>query len=99
MLGDTLRRLRNIYGYKAVDLSKKLDISNSYLSEIENNKKTPSIDLLQKYADIFGIKLSSLIAIMEAYESELKINSAQDHITRMMLELINRMSSDKEHHL
>lgn len=40
MLGDTLKRTRLIYGYKAKDMSKLLNISPSYLSEIENNKKT-----------------------------------------------------------
>ena len=39
MLGDTLKRTRLIYGYKAKDMSKLLNISPSYLSEIENNKK------------------------------------------------------------
>ena len=55
MIGDVLKRMRIIYGYKAKDLSSELGVSASYLSEIENNKKQPSLELLQKYADIFGI--------------------------------------------
>ena len=52
MIGDVLKRTRIIYGYKASEMSSELGISASYLSEIENNKKQPSLDLLQKYADI-----------------------------------------------
>jgi transcriptional regulator with XRE-family HTH domain len=94
MIGDTLKRLRNIYGYKAIELSKELGISSSYLSEIENNKKVPSIDLLQKYASIFGIKASSLLRIVEVYEAETKKDDAQDRITRMMISLIDKMSKE-----
>ena len=94
MIGDTLKRLRNIYGYKAIELSLLLEISNTYLSEIERNHKTPSIDLLQKYASTFNIKLSSLISIMEAYDSEVKNNRTQEQITWMMIALINSMGKE-----
>lgn len=44
MLGDTLRRLRGIYGYGAREMSALLGISSSYLSEIEHGKKQSSVD-------------------------------------------------------
>jgi transcriptional regulator with XRE-family HTH domain len=94
MIGDTLRRLRGIYGYKAVEMREKLGISSSYLSEIENNRKMPSLELLQKYSEIFGIKLSSLISIMESYSAARKQNKAQEQITKLMIGLIEKMSSD-----
>ena len=47
MIGDMLKRTRIIYGYKASEMSSELGISASYLSEIENNKKQPSLELLQ----------------------------------------------------
>ena len=65
MIGDVLKRTRIIYGYKASEMSSELGISASYLSEIENNKKQPSLELLQKYANIYGIRLSSLILLSE----------------------------------
>ena len=49
MIGDVLKRTRIIYGYKASEMSSELGISASYLSEIENNRKQPSLELLQKY--------------------------------------------------
>lgn len=57
MIGDILKRTRTIYGYKASELSELLGISKSYLSEIENNKKQPSLELLKKYSEICGIFL------------------------------------------
>ena len=43
VIGDTLKRTRMIYGYKASEMSELLQISKSYLSEIENNKKRKSM--------------------------------------------------------
>ena len=48
MLGETLRKLRGIYGYSASEMSRLLGISNSYLSEIEHGKKQASIELLER---------------------------------------------------
>ena len=50
MIGDVLKRTRAIYGLKATEMSELLEISKSYLSEIENNKKKPSLELLEKYS-------------------------------------------------
>ncbi len=92
MIGDTLKRLRKIYGYRAIDLSEQLGISASYLSEIENGKKQPSLDHLRKYADLFGIKLSSLILLSETYEEAERQGKGATMIRSMMVNLINGMA-------
>lgn len=92
MIGDVLKRLRMIYGYRASEMSKLLCISPSYLSEIENNKKQPSLDHLKKYAEIFGIKLSSLILLTESYEEAEKDGKGTAMIRNMMVSLIAAMS-------
>lgn len=92
MIGDTLKRLRAIYGYKANEMSSLLGISASFLSEIENNKKSPSLELLQKYADIFGIRLSSLILLSENIEDAEKEGKGTQIIRNMMLSLIQTMT-------
>lgn len=95
MVGDVLKRTRAIYGYKASEMSVMLGISNSYLSEIENNKKTPSLELLQRYADILGIRLSSLILLSENLGEEQK-NRSQEYVKKMMIRLIEHMSRGEE---
>lgn len=96
MIGDVLKRTRAIYGYKATEMSELLDISNSYLSEIENNKKKPSLELLEKYSRIYNIKLSSLILLSEDYDEATKENKGDNFIRTMMLRLINGMSKGVE---
>lgn len=92
MIGEVLKRLRKIYGYKAVEICDHLGISPSYLSEIENGKKQPSLEHLKKYAQLFGIKLSSLILLAESYEEAEKEGKGAVMIRSMMMNLINGMS-------
>lgn len=92
MIGDVLKRTRTIYGYKATEMSSMLGISTSYLSEIENNKKQPSLELLEKYAKIYGIRLSSLILLSENFEEAEKNGKGAVIIRNMMMHLIEEMS-------
>lgn len=41
-------------------MAKRLDISQNYLSLLENNKAEPSIALLRKISDTFGVPASFL---------------------------------------
>ena len=61
MLNRALKLLRTYHQLKQIDLAKRLEISNSYLSEIESGEKTPGIDLLEKYAVIFKMPASSIL--------------------------------------
>lgn len=96
MIGDILKRTRMIYGYKASEMSELLQISKSYLSEIENNKKKPSLELLEKYSEIYGMKLSSLILLSESYEDANKRNKGDKFIRSMMISFIERMTPKVE---
>ncbi|GAA0283357.1 hypothetical protein GCM10008922_47390 [Faecalicatena contorta] len=70
MIGEALRLLRIFNGYKSVELAKKLEISQSYVSEIENNKKQPTMEILDKYANIFDMKKSTLLLFAESLEDD-----------------------------
>ena len=96
LIGDILKRTRTIYGYKASALSELLGISKSYLSEIENNKKQPSLELLEKYSKIYDMKLSSLILLSENYEEASKNNKGDKFIRNMMIKFIEKMTPDME---
>lgn len=66
MLGDSLRLLRKMHSVPAKHLANKLGISATYLSEIENNKKKPTLDLLMKYAEYFKVKPSTILFFDES---------------------------------
>lgn len=94
MIGETLKRLRKIYGFTASELSSIINISPSYLSEIENGKKQPSLELLEKLSKLYGIKTSSLILLSEKIEDDNEKGTL--FIQKMMQSLILNMSKNFE---
>lgn len=72
MLGEALRLIRIFHDCKTSVLAKEIGISLSYLSEIENGKKTPSMDILKKYADYFDTTISAIMFFSENIEADKK---------------------------
>lgn len=54
-----LRELREELGYTQLEISKKLNISESYYSLIENGERQKKLDMTmaKKLADMFGVTL------------------------------------------
>ena len=69
MIGKALKRTRQFHRMKQVDLAERLGLSKSYLSEIESDTKVPSLDVLQKYSEAFGVPVSSFLLFSESMES------------------------------
>ena len=72
MIGEALRLIRVFHDCKTSTLAKGIDVSPSYLSEIENGKKTPSLEILKKYADYFDTTVSAIMFFSEDIESDKK---------------------------
>ena len=66
MLGDELRKARDVAKLTQEDLSFAAKIDRSYISLLENNKKSPTVELLFRICDALGITASSLLARVEA---------------------------------
>lgn len=61
-LGAKLRYLRTHYGWTQADLSRALGLAaHAHISYLEANRKEPSIDLLLKIADFFGVSIDYLL--------------------------------------
>lgn len=76
MLGEGLRLIRVFHDCKTSELAKSLDISAGYISEIESGKKTPSIDILNKYATHFDIPLSAILFFSEELDKNKTLKSS-----------------------
>ena len=91
-VGDVLKMIRNIYDYKINDLADKLNISPAHISEIENNHEQPSMELLEKFAKFYDMKLSSILLLMKNPEEVKKYSETDFFIRKMMLKLIELFS-------
>ena len=80
--------LRIFNGYKSAELAKKLELSQSYVSELENGKKQPTMEVLDKYAKVFEMKKSTLMLFAESLEGEEIKNDKKQRIARAGMKLL-----------
>lgn len=59
-LGQSIKTVRKNKGFKQKDFCTKVGITQSYLSSIENGKKKPSIEVLEKIANTVNIPIPVL---------------------------------------
>lgn len=64
-LPEALRLLRVFHSMKQNFLADNLNISRSYISEIEKGTRTPSLDVIKQYAAFFKIPVSSIMFFSE----------------------------------
>jgi len=95
VIGEALRMFRNIHGYKAKELAEQLEISPSYLSEIENDKKMPTFELLQKYSKVFDVKLSTLILFSEEFNENTLSGKAKNTVRQTLFNFMKRLEKEK----
>lgn len=69
MLNRALRLLRTYHQFTQVELASFLEISNTYLSEIETGDKQASVDLLRRYGEIFKMPVSSILMFAETVDA------------------------------
>ncbi len=60
-LGNRVRSLRRERRWTQVEMAEMLGVDRSYLSEIENGKKDPSLRVLKTIADGFRLSLAQLL--------------------------------------
>lgn len=56
-----IKKARKKAGLTQLQLAKKVGINREYLSRIENNHSSPSLELLRKIANVLEISVKDLI--------------------------------------
>jgi len=69
-LGDIVRKLRLQRNMTIRDLADKTNLSYAYISQIENGKRTPTVETLNKLADALGVTVQYLIDAPRSEEIE-----------------------------
>lgn len=59
-IGKGIKFIRTVSGLRQNELAHRLEISQNYLSLLENNKAEPSISLIKKISSMFGVPVSFL---------------------------------------
>jgi transcriptional regulator with XRE-family HTH domain len=89
LLGVKLRHLRRFHRLTQTDVAQRLSLaSHSHVSQLETSNKTPSLLLLRKIADLFGVTIDDLLRDTIHVEqmtpgSEVSAPDEQTHITQL----------------
>lgn len=68
-LNEALRLVRVFHDKKIKDLAIELEVSPSFITDIEKGKKKPSLELVNKYAKVFNTTKSALLFFSEEIEN------------------------------
>ncbi|MEQ8970926.1 MAG: helix-turn-helix transcriptional regulator [Coleofasciculus sp. C1-SOL-03] len=97
MLNEALRLMRVFHDLSQKELAEKLGISKSYLSEIESGKKTPTLDLLNRYSQSFDIPISSIMFFSESLDEDIKIEKLRTFVSSKILAILNLIAENSGH--
>lgn len=65
MLGDELRKARMAAGWTQEKLAFEAGLSRPYISELENDLKSPTVDTLFMLCDALGISAADFVGRVE----------------------------------
>jgi transcriptional regulator with XRE-family HTH domain len=99
MLNHALRHLRRYHGIKQQDLASQLGISNNYLSEIESGAKAHAItvELLNKYAVIFKVPVSTLMLFSEQLDATKRSDKLRVSMASKVLKMLDWIDQHEQH--
>lgn len=67
-LGMRIRYLRSLRKWSQEDLALEANINRNYICDLENGRRNPSLEILERISDAFGITLSELFRGIETIE-------------------------------
>jgi len=60
-LGENLKRIRTAKGISQGEISRKLEVDKSFVSNIENGKTNPTLSTIAKIAKAIGVSVGELM--------------------------------------
>lgn len=65
MINDALRLVRLYWGMSQQQIAAELGVSQSLISDVEAARKSASLELVQRYSETLGIRMSQLLFFAE----------------------------------
>jgi len=95
MQHEALRLVRVFHDLSQTALADRLGISKSYLSEIESGKKAVTLELLQKYAEVFNMPASSLLFFSERLDGS-KSEKVRTAVAGKVIKMLDWIASKSD---
>lgn len=95
MYDRALKTIRQYHRLSQAELADELQISRSYLNELERKRKEPSLEILSKYAKRFDVPLSSILLFAEQSQNQ-KFNKARVFFADKVLKMLEWVAEDED---
>lgn len=95
MYDRALKTIREYHRLSQSDLAEQLNISRSYVNDIERSRKEPSLDVLNRYAKRFDVPLSSLLLFAEQSQNN-TYDKARVFIADKVLRMLQWVSESED---
>lgn len=92
-LNEALRLVRVFHDKKIKDLAIALGVSASYITDIEKGNKKPSLELVNKYAEVFSTTGSALLFFSEELARDNTNGKCRVLIRDCMLKLLKALET------
>lgn len=83
MINRVLKLTRQYHRLTQADLATRLGISKSFLSELEADKKTPTLDLIERYAREFKVPASTFMMFSERLSGS-PVSGSKAHADKLL---------------
>lgn len=70
MIERALKLAREYSGISPSDMAKRLDVSRSFIADLESGKKRVHVEVLQKYANVLKLPASAFLDFADALSGE-----------------------------
>ncbi|MBQ3115235.1 MAG: helix-turn-helix transcriptional regulator [Clostridia bacterium] len=90
LLGKNIRKQRKAKQYTLEQLAEKLDVSTTFVGQIERAKGIPSLDTLVKIANVLEISTDSLLF------GDLNSKSGSSYFVKKVAELTDNFTSNEK---
>lgn len=84
-LGKVLRLLKIARGFSSKELAEKMNVSSTFISEVESDSKKPSLEMLSKYAAALEIRRSTILYFDE------EMSGKKYKYTQLLYEILKRI--------
>ncbi|AWI45195.1 transcriptional regulator [Staphylococcus nepalensis] len=96
-IGDNIKNFRKARNINQSEFAKKAEISQSYLSDLENNRKNISTKTLSTLAEKFGVSVVYLATGKKKY-SDLTIDERKEEFKKLKNKIVET-NSNKENNI
>lgn len=91
MINEALALARMYWGYSQSEMAAELGISQAMVSEIERGVKSVTLETLERYSEVLGVRRSQLMFFAEEIEGQAPVRKGRLVIAEKALRLLQKL--------